>query len=288
MPKRQKPSGKPRGQPRKNSAAQPKSTRASTRAASNSTRIASPRVDSLVYPEDDDKKGSLKGDVDSLFDEEEEHDNDQSDGKPELVDVLSDNSDGVEVEDEEPPAKKRKAKSGKADAIADAAVLRVDTPDGNSVRQEVPFYKDWEDVLEIIYGCMCCEDIPVKPPLSYRLANRTAKTLSSSLTDWADWQGCVKDMKAYQKKKNEYLTVQISTTEQYMRSLNAAWKKKNGNTRNTALISSSSRGSQSSKGKTREEPLLDLLSNEGNENENGDEPINDAGGSLSLMEREQQ
>ncbi|KAJ8086127.1 hypothetical protein PM082_004947 [Marasmius tenuissimus] len=233
-------------------------------------RIASPRADSLVYPEDDDKKGSIKDNVDSLFGEEDKHDDDRSDGKPELVDVLSDDSDGVEVEDEEPLAKKGKAKSGKADAITDVVVLRVDTPDGNSVRQEVPFYEEWEDILEIIYSCMRCEDIPVKLPLSYRLANWTAKTLSSLLTDRADWQGC------------------ISTTEQYMRSLNAAWKKKNGNTRNTALISSSSRGSWSSKGKTWEEPLLDLLGNEGNENENGNEPIDDVGGSLSLMEQEQQ
>ncbi|KAK1221283.1 hypothetical protein PQX77_015913 [Marasmius sp. AFHP31] len=210
------------------------------------------------------------------------------DAVADIQSVVSVDANDPDVLNEAPPNKRRKVCGSKggteSQAIPDVVILRVATAKGSSARREIPCNTDWDDACEIIHDAMGCENIPIKPSLTYRLANWTTKTLSSSLNDESDWDGCVKDVRAYQSKKKDHLTVQIGTTDQYLKSFAVALKKKKSHGGSSTAAAGSS-NTRNRRGKVVDEPILDLLTDPADKD---DDEMDDEGGSTSIMELEQQ
>ncbi|KAH7910155.1 hypothetical protein BJ138DRAFT_1009461, partial [Hygrophoropsis aurantiaca] len=78
-----------------------------------------------------------------------------------------------------------------------------------------------------IYETLGCLKLARKPELSYKLSTATQKADAINLGSQEDWEGCVSDVAAAEKKKKgDAVPVKIIIPDQYMTSLRAHMKKK--------------------------------------------------------------
>lgn len=81
---------------------------------------------------------------------------------------------------------------------------------------------EYDNALEYIYDIIGCSDVARKPNLSYKLGNATQKAKPIDLCSEADWNGCLEDVTAAEKKKkNESVPVMIHVSDvvSYVRTL---------------------------------------------------------------------
>ncbi|KAJ7182125.1 hypothetical protein C8R46DRAFT_1314133 [Mycena filopes] len=134
-----------------------------------------------------------------------------------------------------------------------------------NLRHSTPF----ASVLERIYETLGCVDLEIKPKLSYKLSNATAKSDTINLTSAADWEGCLEEVTEVERKKKGLLvSVRIQVSEQYLLSLRALLGKGKG--------SGSSKAGK--KGGKKAMPLLDL--------EHAQDGEDDFDSGLGIMEKE--
>lgn len=69
--------------------------------------------------------------------------------------------------------------------------------------QRVTFNADtsYREALVIIYDIIGCTDVSKKPGLSYRLSSSAVKSDPINLGSSSDWDGCIEDVAAAEKKK---------------------------------------------------------------------------------------
>jgi hypothetical protein len=59
----------------------------------------------------------------------------------------------------------------------------------------------YREALDIIYDIIGCTDVSKKPGLSYRLSSSAVKSDPINLGSSSDWDGCLEDVAAAEKKK---------------------------------------------------------------------------------------
>ncbi|KAJ7586940.1 hypothetical protein C8J56DRAFT_1051238 [Mycena floridula] len=120
-----------------------------------------------------------------------------------------------------------------------------------TVQSEISF----EDLIDLLHTTIGCLNVQRKPSLQYKLSTSTQKSRTISLQSIDDWDGCIDEVQAVDKKKS--VTVQITVPEQYMTSL-----------RHT--VKGSKKTAANSKARRNAMPLMDL-DNENDEDEDGDD-----------------
>jgi hypothetical protein len=74
--------------------------------------------------------------------------------------------------------------------------------------------KCFEDVLKAIHEVIGCQKVARKPMLSYKLSSATQKDDSMNISTQDDWEGCLEEVEAAEKKKKGVVTVKIIVSEQ--------------------------------------------------------------------------
>ncbi|KAJ7171418.1 hypothetical protein C8R46DRAFT_1262897 [Mycena filopes] len=111
-------------------------------------------------------------------------------------------------EDSVPKKKKAKQKQKQKETLDPRRKLVLYIPQALSegtqrenLRHSTPF----ASVLERIYETLGCVDLEIKPKLSYKLSNATAKSDTINLTSAADWEGCLEEVTEVERKKKGLL-----------------------------------------------------------------------------------
>ncbi|KAJ7487162.1 hypothetical protein FB451DRAFT_1392007 [Mycena latifolia] len=125
-----------------------------------------------------------------------------------------------------PPAKKpkkhkEKAKEKQPDPDRKLILFIPQAGSDGTQRKNLTHTTSFEDVLDIIYEIVGCNDVAVKPKLSYKLPTSTNKAAAINLSTETDWEGCLEEVTAVEFKKRSTIvvSVRIIVTEQYLASL---------------------------------------------------------------------
>ncbi|KAJ2924095.1 hypothetical protein H1R20_g13003, partial [Candolleomyces eurysporus] len=121
------------------------------------------------------------------------------------------------------------------------------------------------EAREEMYKLIGCQDVKVKPDLSYKLATATVKVKSIALNSDEDWVGLLEDInQGGNKQKKSPLPISIFVEEKYLASLRVY--------RGAASKTASAGSSKAKKGKV---PLMDLDGGDEDDGGSGDPSIHE-------------
>ncbi|KAJ2932094.1 hypothetical protein H1R20_g4987, partial [Candolleomyces eurysporus] len=121
------------------------------------------------------------------------------------------------------------------------------------------------EAQEEMYNLIGCQDVKVKPDLSYKLATATVKAKSIALNSDEDWVGLLEDInQGGNKQKKSPLPISIFVEEKYLASLRVY--------RGAASKTASAGSSKAKKGKV---PLMDLDGGDEDDGGSGDPSIHE-------------
>jgi hypothetical protein len=70
------------------------------------------------------------------------------------------------------------------------------------------------EVLQAIHETIGCQTVARKPLLSYRLSSAPQKADSINISTSEDWQGCLEEVNAAERKKKGSVSIKIIVAEQ--------------------------------------------------------------------------
>ncbi|KAJ7782938.1 hypothetical protein B0H16DRAFT_1447174 [Mycena metata] len=186
--------------------------------------------------------------------------------KKRVAPVTSESEDDVDSPEKPKPKKKKKAAETKVVDPADRKlILMVPRAESQGTqRVQLTHATSFDDALVVIHETIGCIDPVIKKPvLMYKLSSTAAKVSPISLDADGNWEGCLDEVTAAEKKKP--VSVQIIVTEQYLVSLRARLK-----------IKTAPKG----KGKGKDKMVILDLEHAGSGDDDFDE-------GLGIMEKEQ-